>query len=152
MRLEVRLYAQLIIAIGVVATFIELTAVPNWGYSWTPLVGVALLSLYIVAVHFQFQIHSGWATDASTVPAVATALLLPPGIGMLMACAALLTYAIRRGRLGLKVAFNAASGMLAVGCAAHLATLFGGPSQLTSGFGWTALPAVSLASTAYYLV
>src|SRR3982074_2345299 len=122
MRLEVRLFAQLIIAIGVVATFFELTAVPNWGYSWTPLVGVALLSLYIVAVHFQFQIHSGWATDASTVPAVATALLLPPGIGVLIAGIGLLTYAVGRRRLGLKGIFNAATAMLAVYAAAHLAS------------------------------
>src|SRR6266702_3655911 len=142
MRPAVRLYALLLIAVAGGLAVTEVVGVVSWTYAWSPLTGLALVAMYIVAVHFQFQIHSGWATDASTVPAVATALLLPPGIGMLMACAALLTYAIRRGRLGLKVAFNAASGMLAVGCAAHLATLFGGPSQLTSGFGWTALPAV----------
>jgi diguanylate cyclase (GGDEF)-like protein/PAS domain S-box-containing protein len=151
MRLEVRLFALLTIAAAVIATAGDLLSASNWEHPWSPLVAVVLLSLFVVAVHFQIQIHSGWATDASTVPAVATALLLPPGIGMLMACASLLTNTARRG-FGLKVAFNAASSMLAVGCAAHLATFLGGPSQMTIGSGWLALPAVTLASTAYYLV
>ena len=111
--------------------------------------------LYVLAVHFQFQVHSGWATDASTVPAVATALLLPPGVGMLIAGIGLLTYTVSTGgrhRLGLKGLFNTGSAMLAVGAAAHLASALGGPTLLTSGSGWTALPVAVLASTAYYLV
>ena len=110
------------------------------------------MSLYVLAVHFQFQVHSGWATDASTVPAVATALLLPPGIGILIAGIGLLTYTVSRRRLGLKGLFNTGSAMLAVGAAAHVASALGGPTQLTSESGWAALPVAVLASTVYYLV
>ena len=152
MRREVRLYAFTVIAAAGVVSAFDLTAINDWGYAWSPLVALALLVLYIGAVHFQFQVHSGWATDASTVPAVATALLLPPAVGVLIACVGLLTCSIQRGRWGLKGAFNAASAMLAVGSAAHVATLFGGPSALTSGAGASALPAAVLASVAYYLV
>src|SRR5579859_2345503 len=152
MRLAARLFALLIIASAGLLAAADLMSVSSWTYAWTPLAGLALLALYILAVHFQFQVHSGWATDASTVPPVATALLLPPGIGMLVAGIGLLTYTISRRRLGLKGIFNAASAMLAVGIAGHLASALGGPTLLTSGSGWTALPAAVLASTAYYLV
>src|SRR6202022_1724837 len=121
-------------------------------YAWTPLAGLALLSLYVLAVHFQFQVHSGWTTDASTIPAVATALLLPPGVAMLIAGASLLTYSVVHRRVGLKGLFNAASAMLAVGTAAHIATALGGPTELTDGSGWTALAAAGLASMSYYMV
>src|ERR1700682_6318128 len=117
MRLAVRLYALLIIASAGRLAAADVVSVPGWTYAWTPLAGLALLALYVLAVHFQFQVHSGWATDASTVPAVATALLLPPGIGMLIAGIGLMTYTIGRRRLGLKGIFNAASAMLAVGAA-----------------------------------
>src|ERR1700674_2606094 len=152
MRLAVRLYALLIIASAGLLAAADVMAVSSWTHAWTPLAGLALLFLYVLAVHFQFQVHSGWATDASTVPAVATALLLPPGIGMLIAGIGLLIYTVSRRRLGIKGIFNAASAMLAVGAAAHLASVLGGPTLLTSGSGWTALPVAVLASTAYYLV
>ena len=152
MRQEVRLYAFSIIVAAGFVTVVDLTSIGDWGYSWSPIVGLALLLGYVCAVQFQFQVHSGWATDASTVPAVATALLLPPGVGIPIACAGLLIYCIQRGRWGLKGAFNTASAMLAVGSAAHVSTMLGGPTELTSGAGWTALPVVVLASVAYYLV
>src|ERR1700716_1216367 len=140
MRPAVRLYALLLIAAAAGLTVTEVIGVASWTYAWSPLTGLALVAMYVLAVHFQFQVHSGWATDASTVPAVATALLLQPGIGMLVARAGLLTYTIGRRRLGLKGIFNAASAMLAVWAAAHLASALGGPTLLTSGSGWTALP------------
>src|SRR5260221_257007 len=108
MRLEVRLYALAIIASAALVTVADLVTVSSWDHAWTPLAAAALLALYILAVHFQFQVHSGWATDASTVPAVATALLMPPGVGMVIACIGLMTYAVTRRRLGLKGIFNTA--------------------------------------------
>src|SRR5260370_303126 len=42
--------------------------------------------------------------------------------------------------------------MLAVGAAAQLARVFGGPTELTSGTGWSALPEALLASMAYYVI
>src|SRR6266581_2335928 len=152
MRPAVRLYALLLIAVAGGLTVTEVIGVASWTYAWSPLTGLALVAMYIVAVHFQFQVHSGWATDASTVPAVATALLLPPGIGMVMAGVGLLAYAVSRRRLGLKSVFNAASAMLAVGAAAHVASTHGGPGLLTGGSGFTALPVAVLASMAYYLI
>src|SRR5579859_7989797 len=152
MRLAARLFALLIIASAGLLAAADLMSVSSWTYAWTPLAGLALLALYILAVHFQFQVHSGWTTDASTVPAVATALLLPPGIVMLIAAISLLSYSVHRRRLGLKGIFNAASAMLAVGSAAHIATYLGGPTELTNGTGWTALAAAVLASISYYLV
>src|SRR5260221_10187851 len=101
MRPAVRLYALLVIAAAGVLAVADAFAIPDWAYTWTPMTGLALLGMYVLAVHFQFQVHSSWATDASTVPAVATALLLPPGIGIVVACIGLLTYAISRRRLGL---------------------------------------------------
>jgi diguanylate cyclase (GGDEF)-like protein/PAS domain S-box-containing protein len=152
MRPAVRLYALLVIGVAAGLTITELIGVAGWTYAWSPLTGLALVAMYIVAVHFQFQVHRGWATDASTVPAVATALLLPPGIGMLVAGIGLLAYAVSRRRLGLKSVFNAASAMLAVGAAAHVASILGGPGLLTGGSGFTALPVAVLASMAYYLL
>ncbi len=151
MRLSVRLYALLIIVLATVLMLADLTTVLDWPHAWTPFSALILLTLYVIAVHFLFTVHSGWVTDASTVPAVATALLLPPGIVMLIAGVSLVTYAVSRRRLGLKGLFNAASAMLAVGSAAHIATFLGGPTELTNGSGWTALAAAVLASMAYYL-
>src|SRR6202165_5795553 len=98
MRLAVRLYALLIITSAGLLAATDVLAVSSWTYAWTPLAGLALLALYVLAVHFQFQVHSGWLTDASTVPAVATALLLPPGIAVVVAGIGLLTYAASRRR------------------------------------------------------
>jgi len=151
MRLSVRLYALLIIVLATILMLADLTTVLDWPHAWTPFSALILLTLYVIAVHFLFTVHSGWVTDASTVPAVATALLLPPGIVMLIAGVSLVTYAVSRRRLGLKGLFNAASAMLAVGSAAHIATFLGGPTELTNGSGWTALAAAVLASMAYYL-
>src|SRR5579859_229625 len=155
MHLTVRLYALLIIASAGLLAAADLVEVPAWTYTWSPIAGLALLSMFVLAVHFQFQVHSGWYTDASTVPAVATALLFPPGVGMLIAGIGLLAYTISTGsrhRLGLKGLFNTGSAMLAVGAAAHLASVLGGPTLLTSGPAWTAVPIAVLVSTAYYLV
>src|ERR1700682_5334006 len=149
MRLAVRLYALLIIASAGRLAAADVVSVPGWTYAWTPLAGLALLFLVVLAVHFQFQVHSGWATDASTVPAIATALLLPPGIGMLIAGVGLVSYAAVRRRLGLNALFKAASAILAVGSAAHLATLLGGPTLLDNSTSWTALPAAIVVSLAY---
>src|SRR5260370_11266069 len=151
MRLAVRLYALLTIITATVMMLADLTTALDWPHTWTPFSALILLTLYVIAVHFLFTVHSGWVTDASTVPAVATALLLPPGIVMLIAGVSLVTYAVSRRRLGLKGLFNAASAMLAVGSAAHIATFLGGPTELTNGSGWTALAAAVLASMAYYL-
>src|SRR3979411_2529007 len=141
MRLPVRVYVLLIMATAAAVTVVDLTVVSNWTHTWTPFSAVVLLSLYVIAVHFVVKVHSGWTTDASTVPAVATALLLPPGIAVLIAGVSLVTYSIIRRRLGLKGVFNAASAMLAVGSAAHIATALGGPTELTNGSGWKALAA-----------
>src|SRR5213080_4484482 len=118
MRLPVRLYALLTIGLAAAVMLADLTRALDWPHAWTPFSALILLTLYVIAVHFLFTVHSGWITDASTVPAVATALLLPPGIVMLIAGVSLVTYAVSRRRLGLKGLFNAASAMLAVGCAA----------------------------------
>src|ERR1700731_4687966 len=118
MRLTVRLYALLIIVLAALLMLADLTTVLDWPHAWTPFSALILLTLYVIAVHFLFTVHSGWITDASTVPAVATALLLPPGIVMLIAGISLVTYAVSRRRLGVKGMFNAASAMLAVGSAA----------------------------------
>src|SRR3979411_306580 len=129
MRLPVRVYVLLIMATAAAVTVVDLTVVSNWTHTWTPFSALVLLSLYVIAVHFKFKVHSGWTTDASTVPAVATALLLPPGLVLLIAGVSLVPYSVGRRKLGLKGLFNAASAMLAVGTAAHISTLLGGPSE-----------------------
>src|ERR1700738_3883998 len=110
MGLPVRVYAVVMMVIAAAVTVVDLTAVSDWTHTWTPFSAVVLLSLYVIAVHFKFKVHSGWTTDASTVPAVATALLLPPGLVMLIACISLVTYSVvGRRRVDLKGVFNAAS-------------------------------------------
>jgi hypothetical protein len=141
MRLEVRVYAGAVVLLALSLTTFDILALPTWPYGLNPLIALVLLSLYIVTVQFQFQIHSGWATDASGIPAIATALLLPPGIGMLIACVGLRINALRRSRLGTKGLLHVATSMLAVGAAAHVSTLLGGSDDLINAAGWMGLPA-----------
>src|SRR5260370_21594347 len=150
MRLAVRLYALLTIITATVMMLADLTTALDWPHTWTPFSALILLTLYVIAVHFLFTVHSGWITDASTVPAVATALLLPPGIFMVIAGLSLVIYAVSRRRLGLKGSFNAASAMLAVRSAAHIATFPGGPAERTKWSGWPAPAAPGLARAAVY--
>jgi hypothetical protein len=60
MRLEVRLYALLIITSAAALAVVDANAVSSWTHAWSPLAGLVLLALFVVAVHFQFHVHSGW--------------------------------------------------------------------------------------------
>jgi diguanylate cyclase (GGDEF)-like protein/PAS domain S-box-containing protein len=142
-------YAGITIAAAGVLLGFDLAALPAWPHPWAPLVLVVLLALCVGAVHLQFQVHSGWFSDAGTVPHLATALLLPPGLAVLVAGIGLLTFGVTRRRPWLKVLFNTASGMLAVGAAAHVSATFGGPPMLTHPEDW---PVALLASGTYFLV
>ena len=58
MRPAVRLYATLIIVAAAVLGLADVAAVATWRHDWAPLCALALLALYLFAVHFQFQIQS----------------------------------------------------------------------------------------------
>jgi len=145
-------YAAVIVLGAGALLGVDLATLSAWPHPWAPFVLAVMLALCIAAVHLQFQVHSGWFTDAGTVPHLATALLLPPGLAILVAGVGLLTLGLTRGRPPLKVVFNTASGMLAVGAAAHLFTAFGGPSLLVQSPGWPAVVVALIASSAYFLV
>src|SRR5260370_40688058 len=85
MRPVVRLYALLLIAAAAGLAVTEVIGVASWTYAWSPLTGLALVAMYIVAVHFQFQVHSGWSPTASPVPPVATATFRRRALGTLVA-------------------------------------------------------------------
>src|SRR5919202_1007702 len=113
---------------------------------------IALVILCAAGEHVSFHVHSGWSTHAATVPHVATALLLPPGLAGVVAGLGMAIYVVSR-RLDLwKGVFNTASDMLAVEAAAFAAAQLGAPAVLVDREGWWGLLAAGLASGAYYVV
>src|SRR5437588_7618366 len=78
-----------------------------------------LLVLLAGAARFEFQLRTGWRTNATTVPHIAAALLLPPGLAAIVG---LLTRAINPRPFELrKFIFNTANTTLSVAVASHVA-------------------------------
>ncbi|HEX8969375.1 MAG TPA: EAL domain-containing protein [Chloroflexota bacterium] len=152
MRRSVRAYVGLI---SVVAGLAMLGDSPTWlGFvtGWHVVLLVALVLLCAASEHVSFQVHSGWATHAGTVPHLATALLLPPGLAGLVAGLGMAVYVVNRRLAPTKAIFNTASVVLSVAAAAGVAAWFGGPSILVDRDGWCGLLSASAASAAYYVV
>src|SRR5690349_10825792 len=92
-----------------------------------------LLLLLAGAARFEFQLRTGWRTNATTVPHIAAALLLPPGLAAIVG---LLTRAMYPRPFELrKFIFNTANTTLSVAVATHLAQRVVGDAELTSWQG-----------------
>lgn len=138
------------VALGLaLATFGPLDALAQPGH-WGLL--LLLLALCVAAEFVSFQLHSGWVTASGTVPHVATALLLSPGLGGLVAALAFTAYGMRRGMPPSKRLFNAASVSLAVTCAGLAARQLGGPALLAPEAGIRGLLGAVAVTAVYYTV
>jgi diguanylate cyclase (GGDEF)-like protein/PAS domain S-box-containing protein len=152
MHASVRLYVCLVAAAAVLAVIADPhTSTPDLG-GWRVLLVLVLVIFCAVGEHISFQVHSGWSTHAATVPHVATALLLPPGLAGLVAGLGMTVYALNRRLAPSKAVFNTASDMLAVQAASFAAAQLGSPGVLLDPEGWRGLLAATVASGANYLV
>jgi len=151
MRPVLRLYVGILVAASLCLGVGEVWELLTGTVPSSPLLLLALLVLCIVGEHVTFQVNTGWATHAGTVPHLATVLLLPADTACLVGGLGMLVYAIRRKQPRVKAAFNTASVTLSVGAAGLVITPFGGADVLV-GAGWHGLVAATLASVVYYLV
>jgi diguanylate cyclase (GGDEF)-like protein/PAS domain S-box-containing protein len=152
MRPAIKRYVAVVISAAILLVVGDLATLVVWPQSWSLLLVPILLVLCAAAEHLHFKVHSGWSTHAGTVPHLAAALILPPGLAALVAGLGMLSYTISRRIPGPKAAFNTASVTLAVAAAAHVATSLGGRERLIGGDNWAALPIVIGASATYYFV
>lgn len=108
---------------------------------------LVLLFLTFGAARLHFQLRTGWRTTVTTVPHIAAALLLPPGLAAIVG---LLTRASNPRPFVLrKFIFNTANTTLAVTAAAHVALIACPDGQLAT---WEGLAATVLASAVYHFV
>ena len=91
MRPALKLYIVLVAAVAVPLIFVCLAALPAWPHAWSPGVLALLLLFCIAGQRLTFQVHRGWETHASTMPHIAAAFLLPPGLAILVGAAAAAT-------------------------------------------------------------
>jgi diguanylate cyclase (GGDEF)-like protein/PAS domain S-box-containing protein len=103
---------------------------------------VVLLLLLGAAGRFEFQLRTGWRTNATTVPHIAATLLLPPGL------AAIVGFMARamnpRPFVLRKFAFNTANTTLSVAAAAHVASAILSSANLVDFSGLIATFAATL--------
>ena len=115
MHVSVRLYVCLVAAAATLGVVVDPHSALTSVTGWQVLLMLALVILCAVGEHVSFQVHSGWSTHAATVPHVATALLLPPGLAALVAGLGMVVYVFNRRLAPSKAVLNTASGMLSAG-------------------------------------
>jgi diguanylate cyclase (GGDEF)-like protein/PAS domain S-box-containing protein len=153
-RPALKVYVSLVVAAAALLVTVDLTAVPTWPHPWSYVLMVVLFALAVGGEHLQFRIHSGRTTSAGTVPHMALAFLLPPGLAALVACAGMVVYVVNRRSAPIRAVFNIASVTLATGVAAHIASSLGGPDALralmSDNAGWLGPPLAILATAVYH--
>ena len=137
MRLALKLYIGLVAASAILLLSYDLSVLASWPHSWSLGVTIALIVLSTLSDQIQFEVRRGWYTNASAVAHVATAFLLPPALAMGISAIGIIVRAARFPVPLSKTIFNLANISLAVGIAAHAATLFGGPDSVAPGGAWT---------------
>src|SRR5919202_4995519 len=152
MHVSVRLYVCLVAAAASFGVIADPRSLLTSLTGWHVLLVLALVVLCAVGEHVSFQVHSGWSTHAATVPHVATALLLPPGLAGLVAGVGMSVYVFTRRLTPSKAILNTASDMLSVEAAALAGAQLGAPAALVDPDGWRGLLAATVASSAYYAV
>src|SRR5438132_5895338 len=148
MHLSVRIYVCLV---TLAATLVILADRFSWVTKATAWQVVLVLVLVIVCAageHVSFQVHSGFATHAGTVPHLATALLLPPGPAGLVAALGMAIYVMNRRPAPLKAVFNTANVVLSVEAASLAFSQLGGPDLLIGSDDWRGLLATAVSSGA----
>ena len=151
MRPLLKLYLGLVITLAVVVLVGDLAALGELP-SGDVLAMLVVLSLAcVVFEQVTFHVHSGWVTAGGTVPHIAAAFLLPPGLAELAAVVGSVSYYYIHRRPLSKAAFNVASLTLTVATAAHLVQAFGGRALLSSEAGLLG-PGVAVLGTLAYNV
>src|SRR5437764_4528484 len=118
MRPIVLAYVALVVVAAILLPFVDRGAFDGaWISSHAGLL-LVLVVLCAAAEHMSFQVHSGWSTHAGTVPHIAAAMLVPPGIASVLAAIGMLVFVVNRRPVPIRGAFNTASQALAVGAAA----------------------------------
>ncbi len=132
-QLALKAYVALVSAAGLLLLAADLTAVPSWHAPWSPPIGVALLVLAVSAYRLIVAVRRGVLLSASSIPLVAGAFLLPPGLAELLAAIAPLGWAITRRVPLHKTVFNVSNSALALGLAIHGASLLVPLDSLATG-------------------
>jgi len=79
MRRLLRTYIALVIGATAVMLAVGPSRLPSTPHAWSWVVVISLAVLSAAAQYMQFQVARGWYSTAGAVPAIAAALLLPPG-------------------------------------------------------------------------
>src|ERR1700730_4712834 len=152
MSIRLRLYVSLITLAAMLVVVRDPAAWISYAGGSTLVLLLCLVVLTAAAEHVSFQVQTGWTTHAGTVPHLAAALLLSPGLAALVAGLGMAIYVCRRRPPLAKAVFNTSSVMLAVGAASLVVAPFGGSAVLSDVRSWHGLLAAGLASAAYYVV
>jgi diguanylate cyclase (GGDEF)-like protein/PAS domain S-box-containing protein len=151
MRPLVRAYVALVILAALLLAAGDTSA---WNLSWIQSHAgllVVLVVLCAIAEHVSFQVHANWSTHAATVPHLAVAVLVPPGLASIAAVVGTLIYVVHRRQPPIRAAFNTATVGISVGIAALVVRSAGGDDVMLDP-GWRGPLAALVASTVYHLV
>src|SRR5216684_8335079 len=113
MRPLLKLYIALVGTAAILLLGHDLSVLALWPHSWSLGVTIALIVLTAIGDHLQFEVRRGWYTNASAVPHVAAAFLLPPGVAIAIAGLGAVIRAFRYPLPLAKAGFNLASICLA---------------------------------------
>ncbi len=152
MRPLLKVYIGLI-ALGAASLLaVDLCSVPTARHPWSWVLLAVLVVVSTAAQHMQFLVSSTWISTAGTVAAIASALLLPPGLAELVMLICAASRVIRVRQAPSRALFNVGSATLSIAAAAHLADLFGGPDLLRDPNGLPGLPVAAGMAILYYIV
>lgn len=152
MRPLLRIYIGFVAIVAAVLLAHDLMEVPNAPHDWSELLVVVLVVVSTAAQHMQFQVARGWVTTAGAVAAMASALLLPPGLAEAVMVIGAASRVIRVRQVLSRQIFNLGSATLSIAAAAHFANVFGGPDLLKDPNGWPGLPVAAAMAVVYYVV
>lgn len=152
MRTVLKLYIALVAVGAVLLVAVDVSGALTREPTWSITLALALLMLCAAAEHITFQVHSGWATAAGTIPHMAAVFLLPPGVAALIGALGVISYDAGKRTPLPKVVFNAASVIVSIAAASYVASAFGGLQLITHDDGWLGPPVAVLATATYYLV
>jgi signal transduction histidine kinase len=152
MRPLLRIYIALVAVASAALLVYDLFQVPHATHAWSWLLVVVLAVVSTAAQHMQFQVSPTWISTAGTVAAIASGLLLPPGLAEAVQVSAAATRVFSIRQAPSRAVFNVGSATLSIAAAAHLAELFGGPDLLRDPSGWPGLPVAAAMALVYYVV
>ncbi len=146
MRFALSAYVALISAAGLLLLAVDLMAVPSWHAPWSPLTFLGLFALAIPSYRLVVAVRRGLLMSPSSIPLIAGAFLLPPGLAQLLAAVAPLGWALTRRVPPHKTLFNVANSSLVLGLAIHLTAPVATPDNLVAGTWLGPMAGLALAS------